>query len=123
VLIISSCNADNCLQAFTAWKKTIGDVSTACDRAYATTSGWSLAFGDSFVAALQERAALETIDIGCCTDAGGFVVANHHGDGAVEHSPPELALAFFFLRLLQELQQIGTVPAMGYSAYLEGMRV
>jgi hypothetical protein len=83
----------------------------------------SPAFGDPFVAALQERAALETIDIGCCTDAGGFVVANHHGDGAIEHSRPELALAFFFLRLLQELQQIGTVPAMDYSAYLEGMGV
>lgn len=85
-----------------------------------TVSGWSPAFGDPFVKSLQERAALETIDIGCCTEAGGFVVANHNGDVAIEHSSPELALAFFFLRLLQELQQIGTVPAMDYSAYLEG---
>jgi hypothetical protein len=88
-----------------------------------TTSGWNPAFGDPFVASLQECADLETIDIGCCTDAGGFVVGNHNGDGAIEHSPPELALAFFFLRLLQELQQIGTVPAMDYSAYLEAMGV
>ena len=75
------------------------------------------------MASLQERADFETIDIGCCTDAGGFVVGNHNGDGAIEHSSPELALAFFFLRLLQELQQIGTVPAMDYSAYLEAMGV
>ena len=75
------------------------------------------------MASLQDRTDLETIDIGCCTDAGGFVVVNHNGDGAIEHSPPDLALAFFFLRLLQELQQIGTVPAIDYSAYLEGMGV
>lgn len=88
-----------------------------------TVSGWSPAFGDPFVASLQERDELEAIDIGCCTDSGGFVVANQGDDVAIEHSPPELALAFFFLRLLQELQQIGTVPAMDYLAYLEGMDV
>jgi hypothetical protein len=75
------------------------------------------------VASLKERAAAETIEIGCSTDAGGFFVANHNGNVAIENSSPALTLAFFFLRLLQELQQIGTVHAMDYSAKLEGAGV
>ena len=84
----------------------------------ATESNWNPPFGDPFAASLSERSSEQRLDIGCVVNAGGFE-ALYDDDGLkTRTSSPEHALAFFFLRLLNRLQRIGTVPAIDYDVYL-----
>jgi len=87
----------------------------------ATTSGWNPPLGDAFEASIRERPADERIDLGCCVAAGGFDVDYEETSLTIEKSAAKNALAFFFIRLLRKLQQIGTVPAIDYDAYLRGI--
>lgn len=84
-----------------------------------TYCSWKPPFGEPFMQVIREAHEDLRLDIGCCARAGGFD-AVHGEEVSVETSPQETALAFFFFRLLRRLQQIGTVPAMDYTAYLEG---
>lgn len=85
-----------------------------------TDCSWTPPFGEPFRNVIESRDEPERLDIGCCATVGGFDVRFDNGI-AVEVSPKETALAFFFFRLLHKLQQIGTVPAMDYSAYWHGI--
>jgi hypothetical protein len=56
------------------------------------------------------------IDIGCVLNAGAFL--SNHTNSVIEKSGASESLIFFFLKLLIELQKIGTVPAMDIEEYL-----
>lgn len=54
-----------------------------------------------------------------CALQGGAVEVDYAADGkaSLEASPPESALIFFFLRLLERLQGLGTAPAIDLREY------
>jgi hypothetical protein len=85
-----------------------------------TDCSWNPPFGDPFENAIRDRDATERLDIGCCAGVGAFNVSYHDGV-TIEVSPKDTALAFFFFRLLHKLQQVGTVPAIDYSIYLDAL--
>jgi len=80
------------------------------------TSGWIDAFGDSFINILKEYEEISQIDIGCVLEKGSFIVDYHNGL-SVNKSTQEEALIYFFLNLLIQLQNLGTVPAMDINLY------
>ena len=82
-----------------------------------TNSGWKEAIGktlDKNLTALDDESK---IDIGCILNAGAFLTGQ--SGGVVEKSNASESLIFFFLKLLIELQKIGTVPAMDIEQYLK----
>jgi len=83
----------------------------------ATTSDWPASkFEKSLRATLSLIKPSERLDIGCALDRGSFEY-----NGTLKISPPERALAFFFLRLADRLRACGTAPAADLNAYLDGM--
>lgn len=93
----------------------------------ARRSDWSPPFGNAFedcLHALDERGGDGVefgIDIGCAVDHGGFSVSREKGDlrsVAIEHSEANVALIYFVMRLLRQLQTVGSAPAIDYDAYL-----
>jgi hypothetical protein len=80
---------------------------------------WSPCFGDPFKAAVAAASELEFLDLGCALDAGSFEAwqGQDGADPMVETSPPDLALMFLLIRLLDRLQGIGTVPALDMRHY------
>ena len=82
------------------------------------SSAWTPAFGESLQTALKERPEKERIDLGCVIEKGAFeVVYNQDGTLHFQQSKPELTFIYFFIRLLDKLQKLGTVPAIDYSEY------
>ena len=82
-------------------------------------SGWTMSsFSRRVSGALQEMSAAERIDLGCVLGRGAFD-ADYRSRKAleVEFSSPADSLIFFFLRFLQRLQPLGTVPAINYAEY------
>jgi len=57
------------------------------------------------------------IDLGCVLNAGAFLI--NQTNGVIIKSGASESLIFFFLKLLIELQKIGTVPAMDIEEYLK----
>lgn len=57
----------------------------------------------------------ERLDLGCCLRRGAFEL--DPGSSSVRFSRPGEALIFFFLRLLQRLQDLGTAPALHLADY------
>ncbi len=81
-------------------------------------SRWSPEFGEPLTQALAELAAPERLDLVCALTHGSFEV--EYPDGALPRcdvSQPDTALIFFFLRLLERLQKVATVPAMDIREY------
>ena len=81
-------------------------------------SGWHPPFGQPFEDCLTR---VGEIDIGCAVEHGGFVT-NRHEDGnvvSVEHSDANTALIYFVMRLLRQLQTVGSAPAIDYDEYLK----
>lgn len=96
----------------------------------ARRSGWSPSFGSSFHGCLDNLDALGGddvlygIDIGCAVEDGGFSVMRNKEnlrDVTVENSEPEVALIFFVMRLLKQLQVVGSAPAIDYDEYLRAV--
>ena len=92
----------------------------------ARRSGWTPALGDAFGANLCELDNRDPstlawgLDLGCALEHGGFVVDRDHETAAmrgIETSVPEVALIFFVMRLLRQLQRFGSTPAIDYDAY------
>lgn len=81
----------------------------------ATSAGWTLPFGNAFEACLGVLEGDAKVDLGCVAEAGAFELQFNDG---IEVADADVALAFFFLRLLRRLQQVGTVPALDYDRYL-----
>ena len=96
----------------------------------ARRSDWSPPFGASFEKCLRALDELGGegveygIDIGCAVEDGGFSIsrsADHLRTMTMEHSEPNVALIFFVMRLLRELQVVGSAPAIDYDAYLQSV--
>ncbi|AXH93729.1 hypothetical protein DVH21_29640 [Micromonospora aurantiaca] len=60
----------------------------------------------------------ERIDLGCGLEHGAFELPEHtSADPGLVTADAEVGLAFFAMRLLARLQQMGTVSAMNIDAY------
>lgn len=80
-------------------------------------SSWTPPFGASFQEALRGLESDERLDIGCALRHGGFEVRYDGHEPFISESTPDRSLIFFFLRLLQRLQALGTVPAIDWTDY------
>lgn len=81
-------------------------------------SRWSPAFGDPLVSSLGDLAAAGRLDLICSLQHGACeVVYSENGQPRLEKSAFDTALIFFFLRLLERLQCVGTVPAIDLRRY------
>lgn len=87
-------------------------------------SSWKPTFGKSLRKALTVSPPEGRLDLLCALKHGALEV--HYPEGGeieLDRSAPDTALIFFFLRLLERLQGLGTVPAMDlrkYGKVLEG---
>jgi len=84
-------------------------------------SDWTKGFGDSLIKSLESLDELGRIDIGCTVTSGAFEITYPDGTPHVEISRSEIALAEFLFRLLNRLQQVGTVPAIDYERYIQSI--
>lgn len=82
-------------------------------------SGWADVFGNSFYNTIKEYEENSQIDIGCILEKGSFIV--DYNDISVNKSTKEEALIYFFLNLLIQLHNLGTVPAMDISLYAKAL--
>jgi hypothetical protein len=63
------------------------------------------------------------VNFGCSLDKESFwFKKNKKGNFVIQRSKQDEGLIFFFLNLLSELQQLGTVPAMDIQCYIEKFR-
>jgi hypothetical protein len=78
----------------------------------ALDSSWSPPLGDALLEALGALTEPERLDLGCVLRAGSFEVHYAREGVELERCEASKAMVFFFLRLLQRLQDLGTVPAI-----------
>jgi hypothetical protein len=81
------------------------------------TSGWSPPFGDPFSTALGDADADGRLDLGCVVGHGAFEVPAPEAPDQFRVVGTADALVGFLMTLLRRLQQLGTAPAIDYSAY------
>lgn len=88
----------------------------------ALDSNWSPPFGNSFMKVIQSLEKNFRINFGCVLNHGTFHFA-YSKDSIKEStiSKSENSLISFLFHLLQMLQQLGTVPAIKYNAYLKNI--
>lgn len=79
------------------------------------TSGWTTPLGDSFEKAMYNLDEESRVDIGCILEEGSFLV--DYANMSIIKSTKEESLIFFFLKLLIELQKLGTAPAIDINCY------
>lgn len=87
-----------------------------------TRSEWKPAFGNPLVDALGREPKEGRLDLGCALEAGAFEVHYSDVEPNLTVSAPNSALVFFYLRLMARLQGLGTVAAIDFDAYSEGLR-
>ena len=87
-----------------------------------TGSDWADGLGASFTQALADQDSAGLLDLGCALNVSGWQ-AGYTPKPTVERSVPEQALVFFFLRLLAQLQAIGTAPAMKFEEWSDFLRL
>ncbi len=80
-------------------------------------SDWSPAFGDAFIASLKELPAEGRIDLGCSLKNGSYEIVYDKAEPAATIKDGDVVLLSFFLRLLAQLQALGTAPAIDIAAY------
>lgn len=79
------------------------------------SSGWTPPLGDSLDKLLLTFEPDSKIDIGCVLEEGSFLV--DYKESQILKSTKEESLIFFFLKLLIELQKMGTAPAIDINCY------
>jgi len=79
------------------------------------SSAWKPPLGDSFEKALQSLDDESRLDIGCILEEGSFLI--DYKNESIAKSTKEESLIFFFLKLLIELQKLGTAPAIDINCY------
>lgn len=81
-------------------------------------SDWTPPFGDALRAGLDALDENHRLDLGCGLEHGAFELpaAATAAEGLVT-AEPDVGLAFFAMRLLARLQQMGSVPALDIDAY------
>ncbi len=78
----------------------------------ATRSSWNPPLGDPLRAALDALADEQLLDLGCAPTDGAFTYTRQGTTSELETCTTEKALLFFAMRLFEQLQRIGTVPAI-----------
>lgn len=86
-----------------------------------TSSGWQKAFGKPFKNCIEAYEELQQIDCGCVLRGGAFFY--DYESSVLKMSAEEESLVYFFLQLLISLQQMGTVPAIDLSKYMQVLNV
>lgn len=76
---------------------------------------WADSFGPTFLANHAELVGDENIDCGLALNGGAF--DTYAAPGTYTYAPQQNGLIFFLFRLLQQLQSVGTVPAIDWNAY------
>jgi hypothetical protein len=90
----------------------------------ALESSWNPPLGDRLVAGLEKTSSDGRLDLLCALRHGSAEVTySNEGQVSLEPSAPDAALIFFFLRLLERLQGLGTVPAIDLRAYGRSLTV
>jgi hypothetical protein len=85
-------------------------------------SSWKPSFGNPLLASLQGLKETEHIDIGCAVQSGSFEAAYKiDGTVVVQIAGVANALVYFFIRLLDRLQSVGTVTAIDYSEHAKAI--
>jgi len=81
-------------------------------------SDWSPQFGAPFVKGLEASPPNGRLDLVCALRHGAVEITySDVGRCSLDCSSPDTALIFFFLRLLEKLQGLGTVPAIDLREY------
>lgn len=81
-------------------------------------SKWSPPFGSRLIESLGDLSTSQRLDLVCALTHGSFEAKYPEGaPPSLDLSAPDTALIFFFLRLLERLQQVGTVTAMKIREY------
>lgn len=62
---------------------------------------------------------LKTINIGCVLNDRSFVLSDNSGTPETKFSTPDESLIFFFLKLVAELQKLGTVRPIDLNKYID----
>lgn len=80
---------------------------------------WASGFGQPFRNCVEAWADGQRLDLGCALNQGAFALSwDENGGYGVETCDAGRALIWFVVKLLQQLQSMGTVPAMDYDEYL-----
>jgi hypothetical protein len=82
---------------------------------------WADGVGESLAKLLNELSTAGMLDLGCAVRTGAFESRLMKRRIEVQVSTRENALIFFFVRLLQRLQRVGTAPAIDLDRYVETM--
>lgn len=82
----------------------------------ALSSTWSPALGESFEETVLGLSNERILNLGCALEAGAFQIVGQI-EKTVNKSSEQETLIFFFLKLLIELQKLGTIPAMDINCY------
>ena len=77
--------------------------------------GWKDGFAESFEKCHSELTSPRKLDCGLAVDGHSF--DTFAAGGAFTYCKSENALVFFLFRLLNQLQSLGTVPAIDWNAY------
>jgi len=80
-------------------------------------SSWVDTFGDAFQKCVNSLDEHSQIDIGCVINTASFTLTYQDASYSLETSQNDETLIYFFLKLLINLQKLGTVPAMDIEAY------
>lgn len=70
---------------------------------------------------LKNLSAKYFLQFGCSLDHASFWFKKEKEDYILKHSSNNDALIFFFLNLLEELQQLGTAPAIDIKKYIQAI--
>lgn len=85
-------------------------------------SGWSPPFGNPLRAVIAGLCEPERLDLVCALTHGSFEAKYLPGGvPELDVSAPDTALIFFFLRLLERLQAVATVPAIEIREYAQAL--
>ena len=87
----------------------------------AIESTWKDPLGDTFKNNIRGLSEEQKLDFGCAIKHGAFWI-DYNPKFAVQKSEKDEALMFFFLRLMMELQSIGTVPAIDIREYAKSLQ-
>lgn len=85
------------------------------------TSSWAEPLGSSFEDCMASLSKQQRLDIGCALQSGSFFVDYTDNQQKIEKSTQKEAFIFFFLKLLMELQKLGTIPAMDIECYAKAI--
>jgi hypothetical protein len=85
-------------------------------------SSWNPEFGTQFKNSFENLSKNKQINIGFAIESGSFLINYDDDPITFNISNKEESLIFFFLRLIEELQKLGTVPAIDILEYSKSLK-